>query len=266
LLLNYSQATRHPWSCLLFLLPLLAAYEGGIFYLGGVHAEALRTGTDAWMRTTLGWLGVEAMFALPALIIAVFLGWSWWRWQSRPSAAATVWAGMTVESVLFALLLWCAGRAQEPVMDQLGMAIPARGRLAILVGQSGKSIPPTSDKNVQATPESPTAQAATAVSFVGAGIYEEFLFRLLLYPLLLVMISFTGAPRGLSILLAMLLSAILFAAAHHVGPYGEVYEPHVFVFRLLAGLYFVALFQFRGFGIAVGAHACYDLLVGLAMA
>jgi hypothetical protein len=30
-------------------------------------------------------------------------------------------------------------------------------------------------------------------------------------------------------------------------------------------LYFTALYQFRGFGIAVGAHACYDVLVGIHM-
>jgi hypothetical protein len=35
------------------------------------------------------------------------------------------------------------------------------------------------------------------------------------------------------------------------------------VFRLVAGLYFAALFQYRGFGIAVGAHACYNLMVGI---
>ena len=38
-----------------------------------------------------------------------------------------------------------------------------------------------------------------------------------------------------------------------------------FLFRVLAGLYFTAIYQFRGFGIAVGAHACYDVLVGIHM-
>ena len=32
-------ATRHPWNSLLFLLPLLAAYEGGILWLGGTVAS-----------------------------------------------------------------------------------------------------------------------------------------------------------------------------------------------------------------------------------
>ena len=41
-------------------------------------------------------------------------------------------------------------------------------------------------------------------------------------------------------------SAALFAAAHHVGPFGEAFDGYVFLFRSLAGLYFALLYQFRG--------------------
>ena len=53
------------------------------------------------------------------------------------------------------------------------------------------------------------------------------------------------------------------AAAHHAGPYGEPMRADYFVFRTVAGLYFTLLFVARGFGIAVGAHAGYDVLVGV---
>jgi hypothetical protein len=39
-----------------------------------------------------------------------------------------------------------------------------------------------------------------------------------------------------------------------------------FVFRTVAGLYFTLLFVLRGFGVAVGAHAGYDVLVGVSVA
>ena len=42
-------------------------------------------------------------------------------------------------------------------------------------------------------------------------------------------------------------------------------RPYVFLFRVLAGLYFTALFVGRGFGVAVGAHAGYDVLVGVSL-
>ena len=62
---------------------------------------------------------------------------------------------------------------------------------------------------------------------------------------------------------SVLTSALLFSAAHHVGPYGEAFNHSVFLFRTLAGLYFALLYQLRGFGIAVGTHTCYDVLVGV---
>src|SRR3954452_13902779 len=41
---GYFSATRHPLECLLFLLPLLAAYEGGVAWLGGDQADRMRNG------------------------------------------------------------------------------------------------------------------------------------------------------------------------------------------------------------------------------
>ena len=55
-------------------------------------------------------------------------------------------------------------------------------------------------------------------------------------------------------LLAATASATLFSAAHHLGPYGQPYDNYLFLFRLAAGLYFALLFQYRGFGVAVGAR------------
>jgi hypothetical protein len=64
-------------------------------------------------------------------------------------------------------------------------------------------------------------------------------------------------------LLAAVTSAAAFSGAHHLGPYGEPYDNYRFLFRTLAGVYFTAIYQLRGFGIAVGGHALYDVLVGV---
>jgi hypothetical protein len=42
-----------------------------------------------------------------------------------------------------------------------------------------------------------------------------------------------------------------------------LFDWYPFVFRTVAGLFFSALFIYRGFGIAAGTHAAYDMLVGL---
>ena len=65
-----------------------------------------------------------------------------------------------------------------------------------------------------------------------------------------------------AVILAAAASALLFSAAHHVGPFGDPFDGYVFLFRTIAGVYFAVLMETRGFGIAVGAHACYDVLVG----
>ena len=58
-------------------------------------------------------------------------------------------------------------------------------------------------------------------------------------------------------------SSLLFAGAHHLGSHGEPFDPIVFSFRAAAGMYFAFLYCWRGYGIAVGAHAGYDVLVGV---
>jgi membrane protease YdiL (CAAX protease family) len=99
--------------------------------------------------------------------------------------------------------------------------------------------------------------------YLGAGIYEEALFRLGLYTILFSLFRLLDAPNWLSICVAALMSSVLFSAAHHLGPYGQPYSNPVFLFRLAAGLYFAALYQTRGIGIAVGAHACYNVMVSI---
>jgi len=59
----------------------------------------------------------------------------------------------------------------------------------------------------------------------------------------------------------LLASAAMFAAHHH-RPFGsEPFDPVKFLFRTGAGLYLAGIFLFRGFGIAAGGHAFYDIIV-----
>ena len=101
------------------------------------------------------------------------------------------------------------------------------------------------------------------VCFLGAGIYEETLFRLLLFSGLLALFTLMDLPVLWSLTLAAAGSALAFAAAHHLGVNGDPFHGYVFAFRAAAGGYFAWLYHTRGFGVAVGAHAGYDVLVGL---
>jgi membrane protease YdiL (CAAX protease family) len=61
------------------------------------------------------------------------------------------------------------------------------------------------------------------------------------------------------------ITALVFAAAHYIGPAADPYTVFSFTFRTLAGLLFATLFLLRGFGVAVGCHALYDILVGVVL-
>jgi len=233
---TYVLATRHPWSCFLFLLPLLAAYEGGVWLMGGAQSHVFRNGADAWLRGALEYFGLSQLYLAPLLIAGVFVIWSLVRRRDRPADILGVETGMAIESIGFALGLWGISRGLAPLLDNLGVRLQVASS-PLVVGQ--------------------------IITYVGAGIYEELLFRLLLYSGLLVLLRWLRVSLLFAVIFAATASSALFSAAHHIGPYGENFDNYVFLFRMLAGLYFALLYQLRGFGIAVGAHACYDVVVGV---
>jgi membrane protease YdiL (CAAX protease family) len=234
---GYYRATCHPWPCWLFLLPLLFVYEGGVVWLGGPNAETLRNGADHWLRRALMVVGLRWFWVPPALLTLIFIVWMWARRQDRPGDLLGVLSGMVLESVAFALGLWALSRILGPALQQVGVT--------------------------SQVPSSPESGMKQILPYLGAGIYEEALFRLGLYTLLFGLFRLMDAPNWLSIGVAAVTSAILFSAAHHLGPYGQTYSNSVFLFRLAAGLYFAALYETRGIGIAVGAHACYNIMVSI---
>jgi len=77
------------------------------------------------------------------------------------------------------------------------------------------------------------------------------------------MLQRSPISRGVALLLAIVLTSLLFSAAHYVGPSGAPLRWFRFVFRFVAGAFFATLFVYRGFGIAVGTHAGYDIVIGL---
>jgi len=233
----YWKASQHPWPCFLFILPLLVLYELAVLRLGGSNQETLRNGADHWLRFGLTGIGLKWWWVLPSLFLLSFLVWLWWRRKDRPGDLVGVLSGMGIESVAFALGLWALSRILAPLMQTLG------AQLAVV--------------------QDPDHSLKQLVPYLGAGIYEETAFRLILFSTMLTVLRWLAVHNGLAIFLAALGSATLFSVAHHVGPFGQVYGNYVFLFRLLAGLYFALLYNYRGFGIVVGTHACYNVMVSV---
>jgi Type II CAAX prenyl endopeptidase Rce1-like len=96
---------------------------------------------------------------------------------------------------------------------------------------------------------------------LGAGVHEELVFRLIMVGGGTWLLSnVLGLRRPIAIVFTMLVSSVLFSAAHHIIG-GEPYRTGAFVYRILCGLIFASIFQWRGFAVAVYTHALYDIYV-----
>jgi hypothetical protein len=225
---SYWTVSRTPLTSLVFSLPLVLAYEGGVLLLG---RGSPRNGADVWLRQLLDALGFGAYFLLPTLTVLGLLAWHHME-HDRWNFSGGVLAGMAAECVLWAAMLVGLARLQDRYWP-----------LAAAAGWDG--------------------MFARLIGFCGAGLYEEVLFRLLLLPLLIWVFERLGAATVPAAALGLVASSLLFSAAHYVGPLGDAFDLYSFTFRTLAGMFFALLFIVRGFGIAAGTHAIYDVLVGL---
>jgi len=249
---DYWDAARRPLAAVCFVLPLIVAYEVGLL-TDPVAADTLRNGADCWMRAFLsGGVGVRDAL-LPVVVVATLLGWqiaARHPWRCRFETLI----GMFGESLILATALFVLARVIGQAFATMVVA----------------SIPASTV---------PLSMGGRAISFVGAGIYEEVLFRLLLLPVLVLALRGLLLPRGLAILLGVVLSSVIFSAAHYIdiapgtgridvwGPLQTVMEQRElwfgFLFRAAAGVWFAILFYLRGFGITVGCHVLYDIMVGI---
>lgn len=268
---SYWAISRGPLASLVFVTPLLALYEWGVVQLG---PRAIRNGADLWLRGLLDLLGFGQYFLLPAVTVALLLAWHHlsrgpWKLPLR------VVPGMALESLALAVSLVLLAQLQGAVCQAIGLPAVQEGEktksskspASHLFGATEVLAREAHDSRavlLSAATASPRPSAGSRlVAFLGAGIYEEVLFRLLLLPACAMALAHLGVPRAQSILWAAIATSLLFALAHYVGPHGDRWQAFSFVFRALAGSFFAALFVYRGFGVAAGAHAGYDILVGL---
>lgn len=237
---DYWAAARQPLHCLIFLLPLLATYEIGAATLAA--GDAARNGADYWLRSGLHLAGFEHPLLLPFVVLGLLAVWQivgGFRWRASPATLC----GMLAESALFGAFLVLLGQLQDLAFRTKFSQLAEAPHPAIPLSQSG-SLP-------------------LVISYLGAGVYEETLFRLCLIPLTYIALRILLVPRRAAIVLSMLATSVLFSLAHYAGPAADQFTWFSFVFRATAGVFFAVLFVVRGFGVTVGSHAAYDLIVGI---
>src|SRR4051794_28143003 len=185
--IGYMPATRHPWPCLLFIFPLLVIYETGVILLGGPNPETIRNGADHWIRSAFG-MGKALFWLPPALLVIGFVLWTCYRWGDRPRDLMGTLTGMMIESIGFSLGLWTLSRILAPLLLQAGIEL---------------SIPTEADPE-QASPTLAAAEPAMrqVVTYLGAGIYEETVFRLMLFSAIILILRAIELSGLLAVLFA----------------------------------------------------------------
>lgn len=243
---DYWSQSRRPLASLLFAGPLLAIYETGLICLG---PSAPRNGADAWLRERLKILGFRHeidYFLLPLLTVGILLAWHYvsrqpWRVSRK------VLLGMAGECLVLAAALWLSWGLYQFFQHAVWHAVSQTVQMEI------------GARNV-------AGWLGTINSYFGAGIYEELLFRMILLNLGMGLFLWLRAGRQASLVAGVVISSILFSAAHYIGPAGDSFDWLTFCFRFLAGAFFAVLYLYRGFGIAAGTHALYDVLVQISFA
>lgn len=242
---RYGRAARQPRYSLTFAFPLLVAYEGLAFGLSHDALAGVRNGADVMLKSVFVLLGGRnGLLVFGALLVGTGLVLAWRDRRRSGPIEGWVFVGMAIESLVYAVVFGLVVGALTGLLLR-GLAT-AWGPAVAQVGSARLGL------------------ATQLMVSLGAGIYEELLFRVLLVGTLA-----RGARRLLgwgsaaSGILATVLGALVFSAFHYLGPYGDRLELGSFAFRAIAGLMFSGLYLLRGFGITAWTHALYDVMLAL---
>jgi len=96
---------------------------------------------------------------------------------------------------------------------------------------------------------------------LGAGIYEEFVFRFLLITGIFWILKNTLRNKFVIYSIAFFLSSLFFSLFHYLELFNEPFQVNSFLFRFTAGSVFAIIFIFRGYGIAAYSHSLYNILL-----
>jgi len=225
-------------------------YEALAAATAGSPGADVRNAADIVLKTPFYFLsGARGSIAFFATIIAVcvFLIARDLR-KSRDQLRPRTFLLMLGESAVLALLL---GVVVGTITRELLGALSSVSAMSLQAGGSGAG-----------TALATMATGTKLMLALGAGLYEELLFRVLLVGGLAAGFAWVVGRRSvLTNTLAAVVGALIFSAFHYIGEYGDRLELASFTYRTIAGLVFSGLYLTRGFGITAWTHALYDVYV-----
>ena len=274
---SYLERTSRPIYAVIFLLPFIIFYEVGTF---GINTDVLnqsqiRVVAFVWLQNLLESVGFGGKFAwvAPPLAVVVILlamqitsGKQWRLWFGDVLPMAVECVLLAVPLIVLTLFLSSSTTPEGNVSRFENSTIKIHTgeplNCSSVQNNSKSSVTGRAGRDAQNQP-----LLANIVTGIGAGIYEELVFRLILICLLMLLLQdVLRLNHKNSIVLSVLISAALFSAHHHIDFFTgrlnatDPFNWTRFAFRTLAGIYFAILFAIRGFGITAGTHTFYNII------
>ena len=273
---SYLERTSRPFYATVFLIPFIIFYEIGTILINTdvLSQYQVRVVAFVWVQDVLLNLGTGSRFAwiAPPLVVVVILTGLQIASQKKWYFCWSDYLPMLLECILLAvplIVLSLLSNSGAPESYPRAGSVSPAAQVCLVARPAALSPQQIVSALGQPSTEHPKVHSlmTNIVTGVGAGIYEELVFRLILICVLMVLFQdVIGLSRQNAIVLSVLMSAALFSAHHHIvwidGRLARSAPFHwtEFGFRTMAGVYFAILFAIRGFGITAGTHAFYDII------
>ena len=226
---NYISASKSSFLSFLIITPLIISYEILAYLNNFKSAIAIRNGADVYIRNFFHIFGEygNTIYFLGLLFFLAFI-----FFKHRDSFLSS-------EINLFFMFLM--------IVESATHALSLLLFLRLISPLSNMASNPAIEKIYLS---------------IGAGIWEEVLFRYFLISSLIFLTKFSlGKGSFLNYVLIVIVSSYIFSIYHFIGPYGDAPSLALLIYRFIAGLALSLIFIFRGLGITVYTHVFFNLYV-----
>jgi hypothetical protein len=227
---NYLKQSKSPFYSFVFILPLFIIYELGISLISSKDLPTIRNGADVLLRKILASVGIGGIYGMALMlfigvIITFYINKGKYKDLKIRSDYFLI---MIIESIVWSIVLFI-------ILSQ-GQLLLGKGTTKLLMQQ--------------------------IVLSIGSGIFEEFVFRVILVSGIALIIGlFFKKQYFYKMSISIIIAAIIFSAFHFMGEYADPPKISLFILRLVAGIILGYIYILRGFGIAAYSHSLYNLIV-----
>ena len=236
---NYWQISRTATYGFLSAIPLILLYEVLIIMANEGRVGQIRVSSEIWLKQWFQYIEGPTMLIMGGVLLVVGFGIMMYERRKRIPFRPLYFGGIIVESCIYAVVV--ALMVSQLVWSLFTTMAPAAIGAVYQLEQ-----------------EDIWTQIALSI---GAGIYEELLFRVILVGGLYAILKAVLGFRTAAYILAAVIGALLFSAIHYMGPLGDDFTAQSFLFRFFFGLALNVIYLVRGFGVAAWTHALYDIMI-----